>query len=240
MNARTFGTDDKQGEFFARYGTGSYEETGRAITEAQREYDRNEAANYAAILAEPLPARQVGSIAPVSPVFVDRASDKAINYLVSLWLERSNKATEEQVRTWAESVDRTVVSAKIDWLKTQPKLATTDAPKSGSLERHNVPAGRYAVTGNDGQTVFVKVDRPTEGQWAGRIFVKVQAGDEMIRIARPVQDTLLGKIAADGVQAAMLRYGQEIGACGHCGRTLTNEESREAGIGPVCRNKMGW
>jgi hypothetical protein len=256
MNARTFGTDDRQAEFFARYGTGSYEETGHAIAEAQNVH-ATDRSDWVAEQNRRYARRQVGTEAQqgVSPdrlagiegvareprgLFTDRASDKAISYLVSLWLERSNKATAEQVRTWAESVDRTVVSDKIDWLKTQPKLAATEAPKSGSLERHNVPAGRYAVTGNDGQTVFVKVDRPTEGQWAGRIFVKIQAGDEMIRTSRPAADALLGKIAAAGVQEAMLRYGREIGSCGHCGRTLTNEESREAGIGPVCRGKMGW
>ena len=30
------------------------------------------------------------------------------------------------------------------------------------------------------------------------------------------------------------------GSCGHCGRTLTNEESRARGIGPICAGKMGW
>ena len=230
MNARTFGTDDKQAEFFARYGTGSYEETGRAITEAQQG------------------RMQIGSIAPTQTakprsqggVFIDTASDKAIDYLVSLSAAKTPWVAQPLIIEWAKSVDRRVVSEKIDELKAMPNARQDAAPKSGSLERHNVPAGRYAVTGNEGQTVFVKVDRPTDGQWAGRIFVKVQAGDEMIRTSRPQADALLGKIAADGVQEAMLRYGREIGACGHCGRTLTNEESREAGIGPVCRGKMGW
>lgn len=199
---------------------------GEEILAAQREYNLNRAR---------LTGIEGVAREPQSRVFVDSPSDKAVEYLVSLWLERSDKATAEQVRTWAKQQDRRVVSDKIDWLKTQPKLQRGDA-----LERHNVPAGRYAVTGSDGQTVFVKVDRPTEGQWAGRIFVKIQAGDDLHRTGRQVADALLGKIAADGVQAAMLRYGREIGSCGHCGRTLTNEESREAGIGPVCRGKMGW
>ena len=224
MNARTFGTDDRRKEFFARYGTSSYEETGRAIAEAQG-IARERMTGVEGVTREP------------SRVFVDAPSDKAVDYLVSLWMERSDKATAEQVRAWAKQQDRRVVSDKIDWLKTQPKLQQNSG---GSLERHNVPAGRYAVTGNDNQTVFVKVDRPTEGQWAGRIFVKIQAGDDLHRTSRTTADALLGKIAADGVQAAMLRYGREIGSCGHCGRTLTNEESRAAGIGPVCRDKMGW
>jgi hypothetical protein len=38
-----------------------------------------------------------------------------------------------------------------------------------------------------------------------------------------------------------VRYGMLIGKCGVCGRTLTDEESRANGIGPVCaeRGLMG-
>lgn len=234
MNARTFGTDAAYQASLerhnAKYGTDDPKVQGQMILDAQRE---------ANLRREQLTGIEGVAREPQSRVFFDAPSDKAVEYLVSLWMERSNKATAEQVRAWAKQQDRRVVSDKIDWLKTQPKLQQ-DRAAGGSLERHNVPAGRYAVTGSDGQTVFVKVDRPTEGQWAGRIFVKIQAGDDLHRTGRQVADALLGKIAADGVQAAMLRYGREIGSCGHCGRTLTNEESREAGIGPVCRGKMGW
>ena len=234
MNARTFGTDDKQAEFFARYGTGSYEETGRAIQDADRIAEENREARF-----------QVGAIEPTqqSRVFTDQASDKAIDYLVSLSAAKTPWVAQPAIIIWAKSVDRRVVSDKIDELKAMPN-ARQDTPKNegGSLERHNVPAGRYAVTSGSEQqqTVFVRVDRPTEGQWKGRIFVKVQAGDELHRVSPPTADALLKRIAEDGVQEAMLRYGREIGSCGHCGRTLTNEESRAAGIGPVCRGKMGW
>ena len=233
MNTKTFGTDDKQDAFFDHYGVSSYEEAGRAIAEAQREhYVVNNGVRYDV----PQPSR----------VFVDRASDNAIKYLADLWMERSTKATRDQVVAWAQSVDRHTVSEKIDWLKTQPKLQQVPASAGRSLERHNVPAGRYAVDGAPSEpmgtprTVFVKVDVPTEGRWAGRIFVKVQAGDDLIRISRDAADALLAKIAKAGVQEAMLRYGREIGSCGHCGRTLTNEESRAYGIGPKCRGTMGW
>jgi len=214
MNARTFGTDDKQAEFFGRYGTGSYEETGHAIAAAQ--------------IGAQAGRDAYGRARSVERVFTDQATDKAIKYLADLWLERSDKATREQVVAWAKTVDRRVVSDKIDWLKTQPKLTTETLP--------GVAAGRYAVTGDNGQTVFLKVDRPTEGQ----TFVRLQAGDEYRNVGNAARTTLLNKILAAGPKDAMLRYGRELGSCGHCGRTLTNEESREAGIGPVCRGKMGW
>lgn len=172
---------------------------------------------------------------PARVTHIRRASDKAINFLVALSNERSTVA-EDVAREWAERVDAREVSAKIDWLKTQPKIVNSGV----GTRQYDVPAGRYAVTGNDGQTVFVKVSRPTDGPFAGKVFVNVQAGDELIRVSPAVRDALLAKIEQQGPAEASKRYGREIGSCGVCGRTLTDEESRAAGIGPVCAAKTGW
>lgn len=137
-------------------------------------------------------------------------------------------------------------SDAIDWLLRRDKVAKTEAQRIDT-QMADVPAGRYAIVvgdsdpDGDGSIVkFYKIDRPTEGRWAGRTFVNVQASDEFY----PVRNTgerskILAEIAKDP-QAAMLRYGVELGSCGHCGRTLTNEESRARGIGPICAGKMGW
>jgi Family of unknown function (DUF6011) len=102
----------------------------------------------------------------------------------------------------------------------------------------DVPAGRYAIRFRDNNVKFYRVDRPTEGRWAGWTFLSVQAGDELY----PIKETsaklaVLRIIAANPLEACSL-YGREIGACGVCGRTLTNEESRRLGIGPVCRSRF--
>lgn len=39
------------------------------------------------------------------------------------------------------------------------------------------------------------------------------------------------------LKAARMLYGRELGHCGECGRTLTNQESRAMGIGPECATK---
>lgn len=95
--------------------------------------------------------------------------------------------------------------------------------------------GRYAVTGNDGTTDFYHVKESRRGN----LFVLLQTGDNESFVPWANADTILKRIAADPKEA-MLRYGRELGHCGHCGRTLTNEESREVGIGPICRGKMEW
>lgn len=114
--------------------------------------------------------------------------------------------------------------------------ATADADRSLLIEP--VPAGRYAVP-VDGTLGFYKVDTPVEGRWRGKIFVAQMASDDEHPVLGRRKHLVLALIR-ENPQAAMLRYGREIGSCGHCGRTLTNEVSRLAGIGPVCRTRMGW
>lgn len=105
------------------------------------------------------------------------------------------------------------------------------------------PEGRYAILtpgeGVDGKLHFFKIDAPTEGKWSGYVFVKEQAGDDMFSVKGPRGARVIELIAKDP-ETAMLMYGQELGKCGHCGRTLTDTESRAAGIGPVCRNKISF
>ena len=71
-------------------------------------------------------------------------------------------------------------------------------------------------------------------------FVALQHGDDYTNMSRTAGFTMLGRIVEQGVVECSTRYGREIGRCGVCHRTLTNEESRMAGIGPVCREKSGW
>jgi hypothetical protein len=132
-------------------------------------------------------------------------------------------------------------SCAINELKALPKLAGDPNASAPIAPKVDVPEGRYAVDGEDGTLKFYQVDRPTEGKWAGYVFVKVQASDELHPIrGRAARDAILAKIAEVGPEAASKRYGHEIGACGVCGRTLTDENSRANGIGPICSQKMGW
>ena len=45
--------------------------------------------------------------------------------------------------------------------------------------------------------------------------------------------------AADPFNACV-KFGRETGACSVCGRTLTDPESVQRGIGPICAQKFGW
>lgn len=162
------------------------------------------------------------------------ATDKQVAFILSLMAER---VLEEESRQKAAEMleDGLTAEQASRWIERLLEL-----PRKAQGEAGNVPAGRYAIPGADGQMRFYKVDRPEEGKWAGWVFVKVQAGDDLW----PVRDKaerarILSEIGKDA-RAASVAYGQEIGACGICGRTLTDAESRANGIGPVCAENVGW
>lgn len=111
-----------------------------------------------------------------------------------------------------------------------------------------LPIGRtYAAVDNDSDGVtFLIIDRPADdSKWSGWVFVKQQVSDNETKIGsqRPGETyvgqwaNLIDRVLADPV-AAVVRYGVELGKCGVCGRTLTNQASRDAGIGPVCLAKL--
>jgi hypothetical protein len=84
---------------------------------------------------------------------------------------------------------------------------------------------------------------PGRDQYEGRYFLRQVIGgqgDVRVRMSPEAMVAIARKIIEAGPKEAMLRYGREIGACGHCGRALTNRDSRRAGIGPVCAKGKGW
>ena len=102
-----------------------------------------------------------------------------------------------------------------------------------------VDKSHYAVE-IDGELKFYQVDRPREGKWKGFLFLKVQASDETFPIKSPQQRLRILTAIAEDYPSAMRRYVQEIGRCCICNRTLTNEDSRAFGIGPICRSKVNF
>lgn len=103
-----------------------------------------------------------------------------------------------------------------------------------------VNEGRYAINDpKDGVLKFYQVDKPMEGRWAGYTFLSVMASDDRWPIKDHATKAAILQVISGDPLKALARYGQEIGKCGHCGRTLTDSESRRIGIGPVCRGKLG-
>lgn len=151
-----------------------------------------------------------------------------------------------------ESLDRGMMSkADASDFITNYKDCPRKPNATSSSPWPDVKPGRYAlrtedlVGRSDNNIRFFKVDRPEEGRWAGFTFLTegVGGGHGDLDWRYPIKEretkkAILNAILKDPL-SALRRYGMEVGHCGHCGRTLTNEESRKFGIGPVCRRSMG-
>ncbi len=100
-----------------------------------------------------------------------------------------------------------------------------------SVEYYMVYVSQYGR--NQGKTVAKKlvfpeggevnrdINGPAVGEW-------VSCGTAPLRFLKP-------EMALSKEEAA--QFGQIYGWCGLCGRVLQNEDSKRAGIGPVCANK---
>lgn len=122
-----------------------------------------------------------------------------------------------------------------------PRQVTVEVTAEVEVPAAPVPDGRYAVY-NDDQSVndiaFYKVDNVATGKWAGFTFVRQIVGPDEQRLSQRQGRAILAKIAAAGVTESFQLYGRSTQVCGVCGTNLTNKESREYGIGPVCREKL--
>lgn len=111
-------------------------------------------------------------------------------------------------------------------------------PRDHSGEDIVVPRGSYALPtpNNTNEISFYSVWINDEGtRWS----VKQYLSDLLTPLPRASQYKILHEIGNDPAEAAA-RYGHEIGRCGVCHRKLTNDVSRESGIGPVCAERWGW
>lgn len=149
-------------------------------------------------------------------------------FIATLWAERDHEGIEVPP---LEAMTKKSASAMIGELLARPRV-----PVAPANPLPDVPAGHYALPGGEpGVILFYKVDRPTEGRWAGHTFVSRQASDEYFPVrGESAKSLVLEAIVAYGPKESTVLYGHELGVCGVCGRTLTDETSRANGIGPVC------
>lgn len=83
---------------------------------------------------------------------------------------------------------------------------------------------------------------PDNGVNAGALYVK---DENKQYLGRVVGDKYFGKddarealaVIAENPREAAIRYGQRTGRCACCGRALTNHQSIELGIGPICATR---
>ena len=114
------------------------------------------------------------------------------------------------------------------------RLAAEQARSEVARAADGVRDGHYGVTSADGSMELYRVDKPDSGRWKGFTFVKREVDGEYEDVRdQKAKSDILTAIAADP-RGALVAYGHSTGVCGRCHRTLTDETSVAAGIGPKC------
>jgi hypothetical protein len=89
-----------------------------------------------------------------------------------------------------------------------------------------------SADGKNAGALYVKEGETYLGKIAGgKLFASRDCSQEN-------KDRILA-VAADPEQAAVA-YGKRFGQCSVCARELTNEDSINRGIGPICAERFGW
>jgi hypothetical protein len=168
------------------------------------------------------------------------ASEK-INYLKTLpkiaQTVSSRPATERQteyvidlLESRVHDLDAEAEIAGLTFTRAREIIELLKAAKKSTKAWHGLISGYYAVPdpSDPSTTLFRKVDTK------GRVWII--SGPNHLPADRT--DQAIPLIQVDPKFAAA-HYGQVIGRCGRCHTRLTDKESRDIGLGPVCR-KRSW
>lgn len=144
------------------------------------------------------------------------------------------QSAERDAKFAEEKAARVAAAPTVDISKIEDAFATA---KSSGLKFPKLrlagfvfsPAG--AASKNAG-AIYVKTGDQYLGKIAEGRFFKVRECD-----GETEQKVL--EVASDPKRAAVA-FGMQTGICACCGAELTNQESIERGIGPICADRYGW
>lgn len=100
-----------------------------------------------------------------------------------------------------------------------------------------VAPGKYALMQPDGDIKFYQVGKILHEDKPRWVNALIGAPGEFRKQRIYRYDGVLAKIAADP-KAAFALFGQNVGQCGVCSSPLTQQHTRERGVGDICWAKL--
>lgn len=176
------------------------------------------------------------NLVPVGQGFTPSAAQVALISKLVLEINALDRELGEKAASYTAAMDREGAWTRENttrWIGNLIKKSRELSSAKTTAAPVEVADGRYAVE-EEGVLRFFKVKN---GNRPGFVFLDIQASDDWHAIRNVTRIRQVVALIAQDPKAAMIRYGQELGECGHCGRTLTDEASRTAGIGPICASK---
>jgi hypothetical protein len=197
--------------------------------------------------AHSFPIREEG--ARCEKCSVEFMTDKQRDYIDSL-LNGRMMTEEESTKARAQfdaGLDKRLASRWITRLLTLPKGSSVFARRNegGAEALPAVENGRYAIIDprdniDKPTLMFYRVKTGKEnGRWAGFTFLDAgRGGAHGDLVWTPIKNFaykgLVMKAIAEDPIGAGRKFGQEVGVCFRCGRSLTQEHTRAAGVGDDC------
>lgn len=131
----------------------------------------------------------------------------------------------------AERVARVTSAPVVDTERLEKAFSTA---RSAGLLRPKITMGGMVVKPAARHEGVLYVTE--HGQYLGKVM-----GGRFLKV-RDCGDEQAAKVAAliNDPKAAAEAYGKETGVCCICSRTLTDPNSIERGIGPICADRFGW
>lgn len=147
------------------------------------------------------------------------------------WLEKSKTEKEERAKRDADAV--------IDFA---PLLKVFNNARASGLSSPTLVIGNLRITQakpHSKNPGYLYVNE--NGDYEDRTYLgKISAEGEFFSVRACTAELFEEIKALNGdVLAAAIAHGKKTGRCCCCNRELTNEESVELGIGPICRGKWG-
>ena len=145
---------------------------------------------------------------------------------------------EARARVAAEQAERQALEEARQVARADARALSTDLFNRAGVAGQSKPDVHVAIANVTGSNDldFFRVVRAAGGVATYRIIGG--HNDQRLDIEQAVM--VLERLAVtEEIPGALAAYGREIGRCGRCHRTLTDEDSRAAGLGPDCASKIG-
>lgn len=179
---------------------------------------------------------QIKSNAPEIKWIIANAATNDFARSLDQQLIRTGNLTENQVAAVTRKLNRPV-AATIEVASVAAMQVAFATAIGNGLKRPKMRLSGFVLklapaTGRNAGAIYVTSSDEYLGKIADGTFTpsRACAADTQAQIAAMCADPL----------AAAVAYGRETGQCACCGRELTDPESVERGIGPICAEKYGF
>ncbi len=147
--------------------------------------------------------------------------------------EKQTGAAVAMLMKIKQNGERSMTSVDYSKVKQVLDNAFADGINNPKLRFDGIVLSRAGDNGANKGAVYIKVDGEYAGKLHGGYFLPIK----MNQLWRQETFERLKVILNDPLDQAVA-YGRKFGSCCACGRTLTNQTSIDAGIGPICGSRF--